>query len=239
MMRDIYLYGAAGQLHGSHFRIDVASPAEAVRALIALRPGLRRTLRNGNWRVIVGPPRIRNAIGVDLLNMNAGHQPLHFVPATRPRGGGSGKGIGAIIVGVVLIGAAIILSGGTLAAPLAGLSATAFSVGGMGVAYSTIALLGVSMVLGGISAMLTQAPTPDAATDNAAPGDAPSFLFNGVTNNSQEGGPVPLVFGTHLVGSVVVNAGLNAEDIPTGESASAQPPSWWGDITGGGGKVSA
>ena len=32
---------------------------------------------------------------------------------------------------------------------------------------------------------------------------------------------MPLVFGTHLVGSVVVNAGLNAEDIPTGESASA------------------
>ena len=50
--------------------------------------------------------------------------------------------------------------------------------------------------------------------DRAAPDDRPSFLFNGVTNNSQQGGPVPLVFGTHLVGSVVINAGLNAEDIP-------------------------
>jgi predicted phage tail protein len=227
MIRDIYLYGAAGQMHGSHFRLDVATPAEAVRALITLRPGLRRTIREGMWRVVVGPPRIRNAIGPDYLNMNAGRQPIHLVPATRPRGGGSGKGIGAIIVGVVLIGAAIVATGGlgaAFATPL---------IGTMGLSYGSVILLGASMILGGVSALLSQSPTPDAATDMAAPADRPSFLFNGVTNNSQQGGPVPLVFGTHLAGSVVVNAGLNAEDIPTGESASAQPPNWW---PGGGGK---
>src|SRR5262245_30299949 len=106
MVRDIYLYGVAGALHGSHFRIDVTSPADAIRALIALRPGLRKTIREGNWRVVVGPLRIRNSIDVDLLNMNAGRQPIHLVPATRPRGGGKGKAIGSIIVGVILIGAA-------------------------------------------------------------------------------------------------------------------------------------
>jgi len=221
MMRDIYLYGAAGQLHGSHFRIDVASPAEAVRALIALRPALRRVIREGQWRVVVGPPRLRHSISVDLLNMNAGHQPIHFVPATRPRGGGSGKGVGAIIVGVVLIGAALVLSAGTLAAPLA-----------LGLTAGQVVLVGASMVLAGVVGLLSQPPSPDAATDQAAPADRPSFLFNGVTNNSQQGGPVPLVFGTHLTGSIVVNAGLNAEDIPTGESASAQPPSWWDIIVG-------
>ena len=64
-------------------------------------------IREGAWRVIVGPPRLRNAIDVDMLNMNAGRQPIHIVPATRPEGGGKGKTIGAIIVGVVLIGAAM------------------------------------------------------------------------------------------------------------------------------------
>jgi len=210
MIRDIYLYGAAARLHGDRFRLDVATPAEAIRALITLRPGLRRMIRDGAWRVIVGPPHIRHSIDVDLLNMNAGRQPIHLVPATRPEGGGKGKAIGGIIVGVVLIGAAIVLSGGTLAAPLAGLGAEAF----MGVSYGSIVLMGASMVLGGVSALLSQGPTPDAATDRAAPDDRPSFLFNGVTNNSQQGGPVPLVFGTHLVGSVVINAGLSAEDIP-------------------------
>jgi predicted phage tail protein len=228
MIRDVYLYGAAGQFHGSHFRLDVASPAEAIRALLVLRPGLRRTLRDGMWRVVVGPPRLRNSVGANLLNMNAGSQPIHFVPATPPRGGGSGKSIGPIIVGVVLFGAAVVATGGLGAA-----FATPLIGGGMGLSYGTVVLLGASMILSGVSGLLTQAPTPDANTDMAAPADQPSFLFNGVTNNSQQGGPVPLVFGTHLVGSTVVNAGLNAEDIPTGESASAPG---WDNIFNGGGK---
>jgi predicted phage tail protein len=219
MTRDIYLYGVAGELHGSHFRLDVASPAEAIRALMTLRPGLRRQLRDGMWRVVVGPPRLRNAITAEMLNMNAGAQPIHIVPAAPPRGGGSGKSIGAIIVGVVLIGAAVVATGGLAAAFATPLIGT-----GMGLTYGSVVLLGASMILSGVSGLLAQPPTPDANTEMAAPTDRPSFLFNGVTNNSQQGGPVPLVFGTHLVGSVVVNAGLNAEDIPTGESASA--PGW-------------
>ena len=206
MMRDICLYGASARLHGDHFRLDVSSPAEAIRALITLRPGLRRVIREGAWRVVVGPPRLRNAIDADMLNMNAGRQPIHVVPATQPEGGGKGKAIGSIIVGVILIGAAVVATGGLAAAfatPLA-----------LGMSYGSVVLMGASMVLGGLSTLLTQSPTPDAATDRAAPDDRPSFLFNGVTNNSQQGGPVPLVFGTHLVGSVVINAGLNAEDVP-------------------------
>jgi predicted phage tail protein len=103
----------------------------------------------------------------------------------------------------------------------------------MGLTYGSVVLLGASMILSGVSGLLAQPPTPDAATDNAAPVDRPSFLFIGVTYISQQGGRVPLVFGTHLVGSTVVNAGLNAEDIPTGESASAPG---WDNIFNGGGK---
>jgi predicted phage tail protein len=210
MMRDIHLHGAAGRQYGRRFRLDVQSPAEAVRALITLRPALRRIIRDGDWRVVVGPPRLRNAIPAELLLMNAGAQPIHIVPATRPRGGGDGKGIASIIGGTLLIGIAVVATGGLAAAfatPLA-----------LGMSYGSVVLLGASMILGGISALLTQPPQSDAATDRAAPADRPSFLFNGVTNNSQPGGPVPLVFGTHLVGSVVVGAGLNAEDIATGEA---------------------
>jgi predicted phage tail protein len=120
-------------------------------------------------------------------------------------------------------------------APIAavGFGAAMATTAVMGITYGAIATLGVSMVLGGVASLLAQPPSPNAATSQAAPGNQPSFLFNGVTNNSQQGGPVPLVFGTHLVGSVVVNAGLNAEDIPTGESASAQPPNWFDPIFGG------
>jgi predicted phage tail protein len=211
MMRDVFLYGAGGRTFGSHFRLDVASPAEAVRALLMLRPGLRQVLRNGSWRIVVGAPHVANSVPGDYLHMSVGEQPIHIVPSTRPAGGGDGKSIGTIIAGTVLIGAAIVMTGGlgaAFATPL---------IGAMGISYGSVVLLGASMVLGGVASLLTQTPQPqqgqESPTDFARPEDRPSFLFNGVTNNSQQGGPVPLVFGTHLVGSVVVSAGLNAEDI--------------------------
>ena len=156
MVRDIYLYGQAGRLFGRHFRLDVASPREAARALIMLRPGLRALLRNGLWRVIVGRPHLRNGINVDALGMRLGSQPLHLVPVTRPRGSGNDSDLGKIAVGVVIIGAAIILSGGTLAAPLAGLG-SAVTIGGtsLGITYGAIAAIGVSMVLAGVAGLLT------------------------------------------------------------------------------------
>jgi predicted phage tail protein len=214
MIRDIYLHGAPGREFGRHFRLHVASPAEAVRALLTLRPGLRPLLRRGYWRVVVGSPHLVNAIELQQLGMRAGHQPIHIVPAAGAAGGGGG--IGKAVAGVALIGAAVI-TGGLAAGPEVGLlGAMGASTGFLGMTYGGIALAGASMVLGGISSLLTQPPAQTQATQAtsmAPPGNSPSFLFNGVTNNSQQGGPVPLVFGTHLVGSVVVSAGIEAEDI--------------------------
>jgi predicted phage tail protein len=205
MIRDVYLHGAPGRTFGRHFRLDVSSPAEAVRALIMLRPGLRTRLREGWWRVIVGSPHISNAVPVDYILMTMGNQPLHIVPATRPAGGD----VGEIVVGTVLVAAAVAL---VVFAPYvaAALGAASATIVGAGV---SVGLTGVSMVAGGIAGLLTSPPTARTPTANAAPADQPSFLFNGVTNNSQQGSPVPLVFGTHLVGSIVVAAGLNSEDI--------------------------
>lgn len=216
MIRDVFLYGAAGRQFGTRFRLDIDSPAEAVRALIVLRPGLRQVIRSGHWRVIVGARHARNGVGEDALFMSLGAQPIHLVPATAPRGGG---GVGKIVAGVVLIGATI-LTAGALAPVDVGLFAALGTevIAGVGVTFGSIALMGVSMVLTGVAGLLSTQPGQDApvtqATDQATrPEDRPSFLFNGTVNNSQQGGPVPLVFGTHLVGSVVVSAGITAEDI--------------------------
>lgn len=205
MMRDIYLHGSLGRTYGRRFRLSIDTPLEAIQALSALRKGFANTIRKARWRVIVGSPRLRNIIDRDSVAMNLGHQPLHIVPGTNARG----EDLGKTILGVVLIGAALIFSGGTaagLAAPLFGSFA--------GLTYGTVLTLGIATFLGGISRMISTPPKADAATDQAAPADRPSFLFNGVVNNSQEGGPVPLVFGTFLTGSVVVNAGITTEDIP-------------------------
>ena len=190
MIRDVHLYGEAGRRFGRHFRLDIHSPAEAVRALCTLRPGFREAIREGYWRVIVGPPRYDNAIPVSELHMSLGTQAVHIVPATAPHGGGGLFDVGEIVVGAILIGASIAFP---VIAP--------FAVG-----------LGIGLVASGIAGLLTPTPQVEPGqqpTDNAAPGDRPSFFFQGVTNNSQQGGPVPLVFGTHLTGSVVVSASIN------------------------------
>jgi predicted phage tail protein len=199
MMRDIFLHGSIGRAFGRHFRLDVQTPSEAVRALMMLRPGLRAALRPGWWRVIVGPPRIRNGVTAEQLSMSMGSQPLHLVPATPPQGGGQGKNIGSIILGTVLI--------------IAGTLMTVFSWGTLGPVGVSLILSGISMVAGGVAGLLTTPPSQPDATEQTRPDDRPSFLFNGVTNNSQQGAPVPLIFGTHLVGSTVISAGLNVEQI--------------------------
>ena len=212
MIRDVYLYGAPGKMFGRHFRLDVSSPAEAVRALMTLRPGLREAIRLGNWRVIVGPPHVKNTIEIHTVGMTLGHLPIHLVPST---GAAGDDGVGKIAAGVVLIGASIATAG--IAAGFAGgffaaMSATTFA----GVSMANVAVLGASMVLGGVASMLAQPPQtlPGQQPEMATPvEDKPSFMFNGVVNNSMQGGPVPLVFGTHLVGSIVVSAGLDASDI--------------------------
>lgn len=216
MVRDVFLYGRAGKLFGRHFRLSVSDPAEALRALFMLRPGLRAFVRESMWRVIVGTPHIANSIDSRMLGMTLGAQALHFVPATNPRG--DNGGVGKIIVGVVLIGA-VIISAGALA-PVAGAtfgSAMAAGIAGTGITFGQVAMLGVSMVLAGISGLLagnaTQQGWEAQPEQRARAEDRPSFLFNGVTNNSQQGGPVPIVVGRHLVGSVVVSGGIAVEDI--------------------------
>jgi predicted phage tail protein len=216
MLRDIHLYGRAAEACGGPYhRFDVASPNEAVRALCTFHPRLRAVLREGWWRVIVGPPNFDNGVPVLLCNMDMGDQPLHIVPATPPAGDDTGKIVGTIVVGIALVGAAFALA--PVAAAGAGfLGADLAATGALGVSFGSMALMGVGLAASGIAALLTQHPKQQAgqqATDMAKPEDRPSFLFNGVTNNSQEGGPVPLVIGTHLVGSIVVSAGIKAEDI--------------------------
>jgi predicted phage tail protein len=209
MLRDIYLHGAPGRAHGRRWRLDVASPAEAVRALTVLKPALRDVFRKGYWRVIVGPPHIRNGVRAEHLRMNMGKQPLHIVPATVPRGSDIGD-IAAIVVGAILIGVAIVATGGLGAAFATPLIGTAAS----GLTFGTLVTLGVGLVATGVMGLLTpNLATQEAPTEQAAPDDRPSFFFNGVVNNTQQGGPVPLVFGTHLVGSVVISGALQAVDI--------------------------
>ncbi len=123
----------------------------------------------------------------------------------------------------MLIAAVIMTAGG--ASPFA---AGAFgAAGAYGGLAGNILLGGFAMALGGVSMML--APTPK-ADDNA---DKGSFLFNGATNVSAQGGPVPLVYGDVLTGSVVGSLSITDEQVTISAVASGPYEGFGGNSFGG------
>lgn len=77
--------------------------------------------------------------------------------------------------------------------------------------------LAVSLVTTGASGFtdfLTTTPKVASYSSRERPEERPSFLFDGPVNTSTQGLPVPIIAGRMRVGSVVISAGITAEDIP-------------------------
>lgn len=192
-MKTIVLLGELGKRYGRRHRLDVASPAEAVRAMCANFKDFAGFVsasaeRNVGYRVITA----RADLAADEL-----HQPAGKTITIAPVIAGAGGPVGKIILGAALIAAAIFVP--ALAVPLFGtttLATVAFSVG-------------VSLALGGVAQML--APVPP-SLDRGIDEDKPSYIFNGAQNTTAQGQAVPVGYGRMIVGSAVISAGINVED---------------------------
>lgn len=231
-MKNIVLLGELGKRYGRSFKLNVKTPAEAVRALCANFPDFEDFLskshnRNVAYRVLVG----KQDIDVDELHDPIGKtQTIKIVPVIA--GAGGGGGILKVIVGVALIAASFFIPGSTLAISAA--LATGISVTTMA---SAALYVGAMLVLSGTSQMLT--PTPQSsingtfsATGSSSsdagmggvvgsgsvqesnPNNQPSYVFNGAVNTTAQGQPVPLGYGRMTVGSAVISAGITVEEIP-------------------------
>lgn len=190
-MTTVYLYGHLGRRFGWRWRLDVSSPAEAVRAISANRPEFQsymiRHSRPG-FQVCIGPDPIRDESG---LHHPTGRQAIKIVPVVA--GAEKSPFIG-IILGVVIIAAAVVaspLSFGLLS------SSTALLVGG----------IGASLAIGGISQLI--AGTPAAPGPVEKPENLPSNVFNGPVNTTAQGHPVPIGYGRLRIGSAVISAGIS------------------------------
>jgi predicted phage tail protein len=212
MMRVIKVYGSLAKFLGQRsFRAAVSTPAEAMRFLVANFPGLREHMAEKYYKV-----------GVGKIDLDIGDQPeqLHYptgkaeairiVPViTGAKSGATSK----ILIGIGLIAAAFIIGpavGGFLGIG-AGLGGAVGSGAGLvgGAFASSIGMIGVSLVIGGVAQLLT--PVPKTSFDQSDP--SKSYNFSGIQNVSRQGVPVPICYGEVLVGSVVISAGINAEDI--------------------------
>ena len=199
MLRKIKLYSKLADFIG-HKEFDAVckNPAEAIRFLICNFPEVESHMAKQNYKVLVGDYEIDEKE----LHYPSGHEDIHIVPIVA----GSGGNFGKILGGAALIGLSFVTFGGS-----------AMFAGGSGAgllgAYGSAALglMGAGLMLSGVSGMMTPQPK---SQDFSSPEDPRlSFNFSGTQNTSRAGTPINIVFGEVFVGSIVVSAGVDTEQV--------------------------
>lgn len=219
MEKEVKLYGPLAKFIGQRkFLAEISSAGEAIRMLLANFPGLERHMADQHYKVIV------DNYESDLEEI---HYPASQVIKIVPVLGGAGGGTGKILAGVALVAAAIVL--GPAAGGFLGLGAGLGSTAGAGIVSAGVATaigsIGVALVLGGVSQLLS--PTPqigqlgpvssgglgNRTTENTELDPQASYSFSGIQNTSKVGTAVPVVYGETIVGSVVISAGIDVDTI--------------------------
>lgn len=212
MLRTVYLHGPLKEKFGASHEFDIEDALDAFRALRANFAGFDQDLIQGKFRIVRGGLDDGMELGEEDLTLGLGQaRELHIVPVTE----GAGRGAGKIVLGVAIMG--IALAGGYMAGmgfvgPLAegatvlgtGMAESAF----LGITWGNIAMFGAAMALTGIASLLSPMPEMPKPRDRNE-----SFLFQGPMNTSEQGPPVPLVYGRMRVGSVLVSAEIVAEEV--------------------------
>lgn len=200
MLRKIRLYGVLAKFIGKRvLEADVASAAEAVRFLVANFPEVEAHMIEQHYRVSLGSYDLAEAE----LHDPAGQQDIKIVPVLAGAGA-----VGRIIAGIALVALAFIPGIGWAAAAAA-TATTAATAAGFTLAGTLLFGVGTSLILGGIGQLLT--PMPKMNKDDNDP--RKSYSFSGIQNTGRQGVPVPIVYGETVVGSVVIAAGVDTEQV--------------------------
>ncbi|WP_244666228.1 tail assembly protein [Xanthomonas phaseoli] len=190
-VRVVRLYGVLRAKFGKEFRLAVASPAEAVRALSVQLPGFQAFLMGAKdcgltFAVFNGRRNLRE----DQLHDPPGDDAIRIAPVLQ---GSKRGGVLQTIVGAVLVVAGVVLS--------------AYGLGAVGVPLTNA---GIAMVIGGVVQMLS--PTQKGLGTQDSPDNRPSYAFNGPVNTQAQGNPTPVAYGDTWTGSAVISGGIYAED---------------------------
>lgn len=202
MLRRIKLYGALAKFIGKRvLQADVATPAEAVRFLLANWPELEKHMADQHYKVALGKDELEIGDHPEQLHTPAGASEIRIIPVTAGAGA-----VGRILAGVALIALTIVTGGfGGAAIGLFGagtLTVTSLAVG-----------IGASLILGGVAQMLTPVPKPPSLGSDSEDDPRKSYSFSGIQNTARNGVPVPVVYGQTLVGSVTISQAVDVADL--------------------------
>lgn len=188
-MRTVRLYGPLADFLGrSEIEADVATPAEAVRMLVANWPAVEGHMAMHQYQVLCGDYEVPVETDPHQLHYPAGEmEDIRIVPVIA--GAGGNGGIFQAIAGIALIGLSFVVP---FAAPV-------------------LLGLGASLALGGVAQMLT--PTPQLLTGGQDDTDPRrSYSFSGIQNTARQGVPVPVCYGRVLIGSIMISQGINTDN---------------------------
>ena len=214
-MKVVKVYGALKKRLGGigRFEFEAQNPAQAIKALCSNFPGLEKWLIDSEkdgvaYKVTIGKEEIGES-NFSVLGMPWSEKDVFkIVPVMTGSGNG---GLGSILLGAALITAAVVFApaaaagGGFMTAAAAGTT-----MGTIGIATQIAGTIGISMVLGGISQMISPTPQNSLGSGKEAT-KLQNYNFSGIVNTSQQGLPVPIAYGRVFCGSAVISSGLDVD----------------------------
>jgi predicted phage tail protein len=189
-MVEVRLHGALARDFGKVWHFDIASPAEAIAAIECARPGFRQAILDLDRKGMVFRVRSKTVDYVEAsLNALLGAvKRVDIIPIVR----GASAGLRFVV------GAALAVVG--------------YSMGWTGVGM-VVGNIGVSLMLGSVVEWLSPVPKKEDLKNGLQ-----SWSFNGPTNTSDQGAPVPVIYGEVLVGSTAISAGISVDQVDASAS---------------------
>lgn len=194
LVKTIKLSGSLGRRFGVFHNFAVDSFPECIRALSYQVDGFKQFISSE-----VGS-RMRFAVFVDGKNVGQ-HDLRSFKCAKEIRiipvpSAAKNGGLFQIVLGAAIMATAFFTGGASLAA-MGAISSAAFMAGG-------------SMVLGGITQILS--PQAGGMSRQSGVENKPSYAFGGAINTTAAGYPVQLPYGERTAGGALFSSGSYAED---------------------------
>jgi predicted phage tail protein len=209
--------GRMGKLFGETHRLNCDTVQEAMHALDCMKGGVRRYLLEcTDSDIQFTVQKGEDFMDYDNIGHNLGKDDIIITPIPQ----GSKKGIGKIILGIILIVVSLSMGDTGTAARIA----------------AAMMSIGVSLALQGIIEMTMD--DPDELKEEK------SSLFNGPINTTKMGVPVPICYGRMEVGGAVTNFGFTQSRIKNQmgyrfiskpSEGSTGTGSYGGTASGGGG----
>lgn len=193
MLKTIKLYGILAKKFGKEFRLEVESTREAMRALCVQVPGFEKFMLHAHEQGLeFAVFQDKQNIGETELDMSTSAKVIKVVPRVMGAGGAF-----QVILGAVMIAAAFVTGGTSLAA--------------WGALQGALFGAGVGMMVGGVAQMLM--PKVEAIQDQNQDGNKANKGFGGAVTTVAQGNPVPVLYGQREVGGFIASAGQYPEDL--------------------------